>query len=122
MRTASAICGAIILTVLPVDGGEPLKLTVTPAQSFAPATVLVRARIEPSVENRALAIVANGDEFYRSSEIQLNGDQAPKTVDLRFSDLPRGQYEVYAVLMDASGHRRAIVRRSAWVMSTSGDR
>src|SRR5438132_10929264 len=105
MRTALGICGVIVLTVLPVDGQEPLRLAVTPAESFAPATVRIRARIEPSAENRTLTVVADAADFYRRSDIQLDGDQAPKTVELRFSDLPGGDYEVSAVLADAFGRR-----------------
>jgi hypothetical protein len=117
MRTVFGICGLVVLTVLPVDGGEPLGLAVTPAQSFAPATVSIRARIEPSVENRMLTIVADGTDFYRRSDIQLDGDQAPKTVELRFSDLPGGDYDVYAVLTDASGRQRATTSQPARVIS-----
>jgi hypothetical protein len=80
MRTALWICGLVGLTALPVNGGERLRLEVTPAQSMAPATVRIRARVEPSAANRLLAIVADGEDFYRSSEIQLEGDQAPATV------------------------------------------
>ena len=120
MRTALGIVAVIVLTVLPVDGGEPLKLAVTPAQSFAPATVRIRARIEPSDRNRTLTIVADGAEFYRSSEIQLDGDQAPKTVELRFTDVPSGDYEVYAVLTDAFGRQRALVRQPAKVIVMFG--
>src|SRR5258707_1151683 len=83
MKTGLGICGLIVLTVLPVDGEGPLRVAVTPIHSFAPATVTIRARIEPSADNRTLAIVADGDDFYRSSEIPLDGDRAPKIVDLR---------------------------------------
>jgi len=120
MRTALRICGLIVLTVLPVDGGQPLKLAVTPAQSFAPATVRVRVRIEPSAENRMLAIVADGDDFYRSSEIQLDGDQSPKTVELEFPNLPGGEYEVSALLIDAFGRQRAAAHQPARVISMLG--
>ena len=89
MKAGLGICGVIVLTVLPVDGEGPLRVAVTPIHSFAPATVTIRARIEPSAENRMLAIVADGDDFYRSSEIQLDGVHAPKIVELRFSNLPR---------------------------------
>jgi hypothetical protein len=106
----------MILTALPAGGAEPLRLSVTPAQSFAPATVLVRARIEPRADNRWLALVADGPNFYRSSEIQLNGDQAPKTVELRFSNLPGGDYEIYAVLSDNTGRQRAVVHLPAKVI------
>jgi hypothetical protein len=121
MKTALGICAAIVLTVLPVDGGEPLALAVTPAQSFAPGFVRIRARIEPNAENRLLTIVADGADFYRSSEIQLDGDQAPKAVEVRFADLPGGEYEVYAALTDASGRQRAVARQPARVISMLGD-
>src|SRR5258706_9022412 len=112
MRVAFGICALMALTVLPVDGGEPLKLAVSPVKSFAPASMRIRANIEPNPENRALAIIADGTTFYRSSEIPLEGDRAPKIIELRFSDLPGGEYQVYAVLMDAVGHQRAIAHHS----------
>jgi hypothetical protein len=119
-RNAVGLCGMIVLTVAPVDGVEPLKLAVSPAQSFAPGNVMIRARIEPNAENRTLTIVTDGPDFYRSSDIPLNGDQAPKTVELRVADLPGGEYDVYAFLSDASGHRRAFVREPAQVLPIFG--
>ena len=116
MRNLFAMCGLVVLTVLPANGGEPLTLDVTPFQSFAPATVRVRARIEPSAANRTLTIVADGSEFYRSSEFQLDGDQAPKTFEILIPNLPGGEYEVYAYLMDSLGQRRGIARQSARVI------
>jgi len=43
MTTGVGISGLIVLTVLPVDGEEPLRVAVTPIHSFAPATVTIRA-------------------------------------------------------------------------------
>jgi hypothetical protein len=103
MKTGLGACGLIVLTVLQVDGEGPLRVAVTPIHSFAPATVTIRARIEPSAENRMLALVADGDDFYRSSEIQLDGDHAPKIVDLRVANLPGGEYQISAVLADGAG-------------------
>jgi hypothetical protein len=120
MRNVFGICGLIVMAVLPAAGGEPLTLAVTPTVAFAPATVRIRARIEPSADNRLLTIVADGVEFYRSSDVPLEGDQAPKTVELFFKDVPGGEYEVVAVLTDATGHRRAIARQAARVMSPFG--
>jgi hypothetical protein len=120
MRNVLGCSVTMILAALPAGGAEPLRLSVTPAQSFAPATVLVRARIEPRAENRWLALVADGPNFYRSSEIQLDGDQAPKTVELRFSNLPGGDYEIYAVLSDDTGRQRAVAHLSAKVIGLAG--
>ena len=73
MKTALRVCGVIALTVTPVDGSERLPLTITPTQAFAPAAMRIRARIEPNADNRVFAIVADGNEFYRRSDIQLDG-------------------------------------------------
>src|SRR5262245_58550246 len=104
MRKAFAICGLIGLTTLPANGGDRVTVRVTPEKSFEPALLLVRARIEPNAANRFLAIIADGENFYRSSEIPLSGDGAPKVIEFRYPDLPGGEYEIYAVLMDSSGH------------------
>jgi len=117
MRRALAVCGLIGTTVLPLNGREPLTIAVSPAFAFAPATVRVRARIEPNADNRRLTIVADGVEFYRSSEIQIDGEQAPKTFELFLRDVPGGEYEVYAVLTDTLGRQRAIARQATRVMS-----
>jgi len=117
MNTGVGIFGLIVLTVLPVHGEGPLRVEVTPIHSFAPATVTIRARIEPSAENRMLAIAADGDDFYHSREIQLDGDHAPKIVNLRFSNLPGGEYQISAVLADGAGRQRAIVRQSVNVIA-----
>jgi len=121
MRKLFGICGLVVLTVLPVDGGERLTLAVTPFHSVAPATLRVIARIEPAAANRALTIVADGSEFYRSSEFPLAGDQAPQTIEVLVPNLQGGEYEVYAYLTDAAGQRRAIARKSARVLSMVGE-
>jgi len=116
MKTALRVCGVIALTVMPVDGSERLTLTITPAQAFAPAAMRIRARIEPNADNRVLAIAPDGNEFYRRSDVKLDGDQAPKTIEIRLSNLPGGEYEIFAALIDSAGHERAIVRQLARII------
>ena len=72
---ALLICGA----ALPVGAGEtnPITMRVSPAIAFAPANLIVRATVQAHESNRAIEIVAESDSFYRSSEIQLEGDHAP---------------------------------------------
>src|SRR5258708_4237005 len=108
MRRLLAACGLIVTAVLPLNGREPLTLAVSPAFAFAPATVRVRAQIEPSADNRRLTIVADGIELYRSSEIQIDGDKAPRLFELWFQEMPGGEYEVSAILTDSAGRQRAI--------------
>jgi hypothetical protein len=106
----------MLLTVGPAGGSEPLTLKVTPATSFAPATMWVRARMEPSASNRSLEIVADGENFYRSSIIPLDGEQAPRLIELNLKAVPSGHYEIVAILTDASGNQRAVARQPASVI------
>ena len=95
----------LMLTALPIAAREAnrLDLHVTPAVAMAPADLRVRATIEANRSNRAIEIIAESDDFYRSSEIPLDGDRAPRTTQLEFRGLPGGDYAVRAVLKGASG-------------------
>src|SRR5260370_22183366 len=117
MKFLLGICGFLVLSAPGVNGGARLTLAVSPAQSFAPSTVRIRARVEPSVENRALAVIADSGEFYRRSDIQLNGDRTPATIMFEFPSLPGGDYDVVAVLVDSAGRQRASARASLSVMA-----
>ena len=99
-----------------------LTVTVSPAVAFAPATLIVRAKIEADSRNRAVEIVAESQNFYRSSEIELDGDKAPRTNTFRFNSLPSGTYEVKATLLDSSGHARAYARSQVNIISSAGER
>src|SRR5262249_11208265 len=98
--------------------GERMTLRVSPAVSFAPANLIVRAQIEADADNRAVEIVAESVDFYRSSEIQLDGDKAPRTNTFEFRSLPPGTYEVKATLLGAGGSARALVRQQINVIAS----
>ena len=104
------------------DPKDPLSLRVSPAVSFAPANLIVRATIENNAANRAVEIVAESEDFYRSSEIQLDGDSAPRTTQFEFRSLPPGVYEVRATLYGLGGDARAEVHREVNVIASgAGD-
>ncbi|HZP48639.1 MAG TPA: hypothetical protein VFB07_08895 [Vicinamibacterales bacterium] len=65
-----------------------------------------------------MEIVAESEDFYRSSEIQLDGDSAPRTTQFEFRSLPPGTYEVRAVLYGAGGDARAEVRQQVNVIAS----
>lgn len=108
-------------TTLPLGAGEAISMKVSPAVAFAPANLMVRAFIEANSENRAVTIVADSEDFYRSSEIQLEGDRAPRTSTFEFRSLPPGTYEVKAVLIGADGRQRAFARQEINVIAAAGD-
>ena len=89
--------------------------------SFAPSNLTIRTRLVPNDENRTLDIVAESADFYRSSQIPLEGGQAPATITVEFRDLPQGEYEIYGVLTDRAGERRAIARQRVRVVERAGE-
>lgn len=116
MTRLLTICGVLALAAMPVGAGDQLKMTVSPAHAFAPAVLRVRVSIEPSAANRSLEVIADGDQFYRSSEIQLEGDQSPATFNLEMKDLPEGAYRVVGILKDGSGRERSVVSQDIRVI------
>jgi hypothetical protein len=62
----------------PSGAGEPLTMQVSPRASFEPAILTIRAMVEADNDNRALEVVAESPDFYRSSYIQLEGARAQR--------------------------------------------
>jgi hypothetical protein len=106
----------LMLTVGPASGSEPMDLKVSPLQALAPATMQVRATVEHNAANRALEIVADGENFYRSSLMPLEGERAPRTFDFALKALPAGEYVITAILTDASGREISVLQKSARVI------
>jgi hypothetical protein len=123
MKTRVGVIGIVMLTAgLRAGADEKLTMTVSPAVAFAPATLVVRARIETDSRNRAFQIVAESSDFYRSSEVQLDGDNAPVTNTFEFRSLPSGTYEIKATVLDSGGQARAQARSSVNIIASGGER
>lgn len=95
---------------------EPLSIRVSPLRAFAPANLQVVVRISPDANNRSLAIVADSTNFYRRSEVPLDGDRAPRWLQVSFPGVPGGEYRVTAALISGHGEPRAIVHREVVVL------
>jgi len=116
----TALAAAVLLSASPTQNiagaAEKLELRVSPSVSMAPASVVVRAIVEHHADNRELEIVADSSDFYRRSVVELDGEQAPKTTELKLIDIPGGEYQVTATLLTAHGERTT-VRKSITVMA-----
>jgi hypothetical protein len=66
-----------------------------------------------------LTVVADSEDFYRSSEVQLDGDRAPRTINVEFRNMPGGEYKVSGTLTDWTGQSRDVVQQTARVLSIS---
>jgi hypothetical protein len=124
MKGRFTLAAATVIGLLFATGttgaSEKLSLRVTPNVSSAPSTVMVRAYVTPNAENRWLRNDADSGSFYRSSEIQLEGDKAPMLTEFRLNSLPSGEYTVAAMLIDSKG-TETVVRRTAIVLSRFGE-
>jgi len=114
------VCGLMLTAAAGADVGQRLTLTVSPAQSFAPTTLTVRVHVKPDAENRALQVVAESGDYYRSSQIQLDGNEAPQTIVVELRSVPGGDYEVRGALIDGSGHSRSLARTHVIVIGSAG--
>ena len=119
MKLRATLFGILMLiTTLPMGAGERITVKVSPAVAFAPANLIVRTMIEADQDNRAVEIVAESADFYRSSQIQLEGDKAPRTTNFEFRSLPPGTYEVRALLIGTGGEQRAFARQTINVIAS----
>jgi hypothetical protein len=120
MKKLLLICGLLAMATRPAGAGDQLKLAVSPAHSFAPALLRIQVRVAPSAENRSLEIIADSASFYRSSEIQLEGDRSPATFNLEIKAVPEGSYRVVGILRDGMGHQRSMIYRDVTVFGPEG--
>ena len=110
----------LLSSAMALDANEPLSMAVSPAQSFAPTNLMIRLHVEPDRVNRALEVVAESGEYYRSSEIQLEGSEAPRTISFEFRNVPGGDYDVRGTLISSAGKARAAVRQHVIVIDAAG--
>ncbi len=89
---------------------------------MAPATIRVRVGVEPDADNRVLNVIADSGAYYRSSEIQLDGERAPRLLVVEFPSLPGGSYTVQGMLRDENGRRSASVIQEIRVVPSAGER
>jgi hypothetical protein len=114
---ASLLGGIFFLTTL-AGADSRLALNVSPQQSFAPANLNVRLTIEPHEANRVVEVIAESEDFYRSSQVALEGDRGPRTVIVQFRSLPGGEYVVRGVVSDSTGRETAEQRQVIEVIPT----
>src|SRR5580692_2080411 len=106
MKVRLGVCGLLLSVASTVNSAERLTIAVSPTHSFAPTNLTVRVHVTPDAANRALEVAADSGAYYRSSRIQLDGQDASTTIVLEFRNVPGGNYDVRAILIDSAGQRR----------------
>ena len=119
MGMRQIFCGLLLAaTTSSLGAGAQLTMKVSPEVAYAPADLVVQASIEASPENRALEVVVDSPDFYRSSLIELEGELAPRTTVFKLRNLPGGRYVVTTRLLGVSGQLRSTARQTVTVMSS----
>ena len=116
MKTLGMLFGLFVVTSSSLGAGAGLAVQA-PNVMLAPGHLVVETVVEPDSANRAIQVVADSRDWYRSSEIQLDGDTAPRRNTFEFKGLPTGTYQIHAILLGADGQQRALVIRELRVVS-----
>ncbi|HEV3141131.1 MAG TPA: hypothetical protein VGY57_11470 [Vicinamibacterales bacterium] len=122
MRRLGFVGILLLAGALSIGAGapDPVTLKASPAVAFAPATLIVRATVAADAHNRAIEVSADSGEFFRSSAIELEGENAPRTNVFEFRSLPPGTYEVRARLFGDDGRQRALARQEVSIIASGG--
>jgi hypothetical protein len=94
----------------------PITLKVFPPHyAFAPATLRLSVRIQPVETDRRVIVILDGPTFYRSSEWEIEGADAPKAFQPWLVEgLPAGDYAITASV-GSLGKIRAVAETSVSV-------
>ena len=95
---------------------DMVKLRLAGRYYAEPATVNISVSVQPDDSNRVLRIEADGETFFRSADVPLEGASAPKFHAIAFKNVPAGEYVVRAQLL-SKGDVRAVSQEMLTVIS-----
>ena len=87
---------------------DVVSVSAFPGVAQEPAWITVRVFVEPDPENRALEVIAESENFFSKSRLQLNGERTARTRVFEYRDLLAGDYDIRAVLIDQGGDPGAV--------------
>jgi hypothetical protein len=87
---------------------SPITVHVSPAVAIEGSAVQATVRVVPNSDNRLLRIMVDSENYFRSSDVELNGDDAATTHYLALNSLPAGEYSFVAVVYGTHGERARI--------------
>ena len=88
---------------------SPVTVRVSPVFAIEGSPVRAMVRVVPNSDNRLLRIMVDSENYFRSSDVELNGDDAATTHYLALNSLPAGEYSFFAVVYGTRGERARIM-------------
>src|SRR5687768_3387322 len=105
----TALTAALVLTATPSgNANDVVEIRLRGHYFSEPATVQITVAVEPDAANRLLRIEADGDRYFRASELTLLGEQDKRLHAVEFKNLPAGNY-----VLRAEVHSREALRGQA---------
>ena len=98
--------GVLLAGVVSYGADAPVTLAVRPTVVFAGKDVRATVKTPRDPRNRELRIIVDAPDYYASSDVQLDGTDAPATHQFTWRELPSGAYRVEAILTREDGERR----------------
>lgn len=98
---------------------DELTLRLTPRVVSAPGFLRSLIRVAPNDANRVLRVEIDSDDYYRSSDIPLEGASAPMSHFVDWKQVPAGNYDLIVSVLGTSGDARAVRRVNFQVIGAS---
>jgi hypothetical protein len=117
LKKTLVVAGLILLSTLGADRSvaddaeRPLHVRVSPTLAHAPADLFIYVSVARRPENRLLRVTAESEDFFGSSDTQLDGEYSPRVTVVKFRELPPGGYQIKAELIVSSGRTTDVAKR-----------
>lgn len=104
-----------------IKPADQLTLRMVPRVVSAPAFLRSLVRVAPNGANRVVRVEIDSDNYYRSSDIPLEGASAPTSHFVDWKQVPAGKYDLIVSVLGTSGDARAVRRLNFQVLGISSD-
>jgi hypothetical protein len=98
----TVITALITAGTVAVNAGELIAIRLRGHYYAEPATVQITVAVEPATNNRALVVEADGENYFRSSALVLDGEKEKRLHTVEFKNLPAGVYTLRAQVRSAA--------------------
>lgn len=103
---------------VPLAGEDVVEIRLRGFYFTEPATVPITIAVEPAAHHRALVVEADGEHYFRSSAVPLDGENEKRLHTVEFRSLPAGTYVLRAHVL--SGQKVVAADAAALVVTGPG--
>ena len=109
--TAILVLGVGVAAEVVAEQRARLEMRLSGSVALAPAVLRSTVFVEQHPDNRMLRVSIDGENYFGSSDIPLEGSESKRSHFLEWKGLPAGEYQVSTELYGATGRRATLVRQ-----------